>query len=83
MAVNVEVEKKKNENNVSVIRRFTRRVQESGVMPKVRSLRYLTRDLSPGVRKAKRLKALEGKARIEELIKMGKISEIRTKKRRR
>lgn len=79
MAVNVEIKKNKNENNLSVIRRFTRGVKDSGILPKVRSIRYLGRNLSPAVRKSKKLKALEKKEKIDELIKMGKMSQIKTK----
>ena len=82
-AVNVEVEKNKNENNANLIRRFTRRVQESGVLPKVRSIRYLERDLSKNVKKTKRLKSLKRKEEIEELIKLGKMSQVRGRGRRR
>ncbi|MEY2640762.1 MAG: hypothetical protein RL150_155 [Candidatus Parcubacteria bacterium] len=83
MAVNVDITRKKNENNMSVLKRFTRRMQSSGVLPKVRSLRYLNRDLSVGVRKKKRLESLERKAKVEELIKLGKISQTQTRRRRR
>lgn len=83
MATNVEIERNKNENNLSVIRRFTRGVKDAGILPKVRSLRYLERELSPNVRKAKRLKALGKKEEIDELIKMGKMSLLRTRGRRR
>ena len=37
--VNVEVVKGPNENNLSVLRRFSKRVQGSGVLPRVRSKR--------------------------------------------
>lgn len=83
MAVNVDITRKKNENNLSVLKRFTRRMQSSGVLPKVRSLRYLNRELSEGVRQKKRLQALERKAKVEELIKLGKISQTPTRRRRR
>ena len=81
MAVNVEINKNKNENNMGVLRRFTRRVQESGVLPKVRSLRYLERPLSPTVRKKKRLISLSKKEKFEQLVKLGKITSVQKRRR--
>jgi ribosomal protein S21 len=78
----VEIKKNKNENNLSVIKRFTRRVQESGVLQRVRANRYLEREKSSNVRKAKRLVSLKKREVFDELVKLGKISNIRTKKRR-
>jgi ribosomal protein S21 len=74
MAVNVEVTKKKNESNASIIKRFTRKVQESGVLPRVRSIRYEERQPSDYTKKKKRLKSLIKKAEFEKLYKLGKIS---------
>ena len=83
MADNVKIERNKNENNISVIRRFTRGVKDAGILPKVRSIRYMNRTPSSNVRRTKRLKSIEKKEEIEELIKMGKISQVRTRGRRR
>ncbi|MFA7193389.1 MAG: hypothetical protein WC087_00525 [Candidatus Paceibacterota bacterium] len=82
MTSNVEIKKNKNENNLSVIKRFTRRVQESGVLQRVRANRYLEREKSSNVRKAKKLVSLKKREVFDELVKLGKISNIRTKKRR-
>lgn len=82
MKSNVEIKKNKNENNLSVIKRFTRRVQESGVLQRVRANRYLEREKSSNVRKAKKLVSLKKREVFDELVKLGKISNIRTKKRR-
>lgn len=76
MSVNIEVTKGSTENNVSVLRRFTRRVQGAGILPKVRSKRYASRDKSENVRKAKTLKSIKKKEEITELIKLGKMSEV-------
>lgn len=73
--INVEVTKNNNENATSLIRRFTKKVQGSGVLPKVRSLRYHTRKLSTYKVKMKTLKTLKRKAEIAELIKLGKMPE--------
>lgn len=73
--INAEVVKTGNENNVNLIRRFTKKVQGSGVLPRVRSLRYATRKLSPYVRQKKALKVLKRREEVQELIKLGKMSE--------
>jgi hypothetical protein len=74
MAVNVEVTKKKNESSVSIIKRFTRRVQGSGVLPRVRSIRYEERQPSAYKKKVARLRSIENKKKYDHLFKMGKIS---------
>ncbi len=73
--INVEVTKNSNENPVSLIRRFTKRVQGSGILPRVRSLRYNQRVLSHYKTKMKTLESIEYKKNIQELIKLGKMPE--------
>ena len=46
MAINVQVEKNNNESSANVIRRFTKRMQGAGIVPKVRGGRYFTRTKS-------------------------------------
>lgn len=82
-SVNVEVEKGPNENNLSVLRRFTRRVQGAGILPRVRSRRYAQREKSENVRRAKTLRAIRKKEEINELIKLGKMQEVTRFTRRR
>lgn len=75
MAINIEVEKNSGESNANVLRRFTKKVQGSGVLPKVRSKRYSGRKLSHYKTKMKTLEGLKRRADREELIKLGKIAE--------
>ncbi|MDP2593337.1 MAG: hypothetical protein Q8P52_01665 [bacterium] len=75
MAINVEVLKNANENSISLIRRFTRRVQGSGVLPKLKSLRFRNRKNSDYKKKRQTLKKIARRAEIAKLIKLGKISE--------
>jgi len=75
-SANVEVVKGPNENNLSVLRRFTKRVQAAGILPRVRSKRYSERSVSAGVRKAKTLSRLAKKEHIALLMKLGKTSEL-------
>ena len=80
MTLNVQVEKNTNESSANVIRRFTKRMQGSGVVPRMRSERYFARDKSSNVRREARLKKLSKKATYEKLLKLGKIQE-RTRRR--
>jgi hypothetical protein len=73
--VNVEVKKNTSENSLSLIRRFQKRVQESGVLPRVRSIRYSDRDPSALRTKRAKLKKLTNLAKYEHDKKMGKVIE--------
>ncbi len=71
--INVQVERNPNENNTSIIRKFTRRVQESGVLNRVRGLRYYERSASTYVQKKKTLKKITRQEETEKLVKLGKM----------
>ncbi len=73
--INVEIQKGASENNTSMLRRFTKKVQGSGILNKVRSIRYSERKLSPYKVKVQRLNSLKRKGEIEELIKLGKMQD--------
>lgn len=73
--INVEITRNGSENSVGVIRRFTKKVQASGILPRVRSIRYNQRVLSSYKTKMKTLKSIKRKAEIQELIKLGKMQE--------
>jgi len=75
MAINLEIEKNSNESNASMLRRFTKKVQGSGVLPRIRSIRYSKRKLSPYKTKIQRLSSITKKSEIEELIRMGKMAD--------
>ncbi len=77
MATNVEVARNNNESSANVIRRFTKRVQGSGVLQRVRSERYYSRIKSRNVQKFARLKKLGKKEVYEKLLKLGKVQEQR------
>jgi len=75
MATNVQVEKNNNESSANVIRRFTKRVQGSGIIPRMRKNRYFARTKSENVRRSARLKKLDKKIEYEKQLKLGKIQE--------
>ena len=81
MATNVKVEKNNNESSANVIRRFTKRVQGAGIVPKVRSGRYYSRTKSRNVQRSAKLKKLEKREAYEKLVKLGKIPEFRGRRR--
>lgn len=81
MAINVEVKKNNNESSANVIRRFTKRVQGAGIIPKVRGGRYFTRMKSSNVRQTAKLKKLSKRESYEKLVKLGKIQEFRGRRR--
>jgi len=81
--VNIEVTKGSSENNLSVLRRFTKRVQGAGVLNKVRSKRYTERIPSKNTRRAKTITYLKKKEVTAELIKLGKMTEVKKVGRRR
>lgn len=69
---NIEVTKNSGENASSLIRRFTKRLQGSGVLPRVRSIRYSGKLLNKFARKKKALAILERKENFEEMARLGK-----------
>lgn len=75
MAINVQVEKNNNESTANLIRRFTKRVQGSGVIPRMRNNRYHERSKSRNVSKTSKLLKLERQEKYEKLLKLGKIQE--------
>ncbi len=77
MAKNVEVDRNNNESTANLIRRFTKRVQGSGIIQRARGSRYVTRIKSRNVQKFARLKKLDKKEKYEELVKLGKIQDRR------
>ncbi len=70
--INVEISRNPGENALGVLRRFSRKVQSSGVIPRKRSLRYANRVQSHYKVKMKTLKAITRRKDMVELIKLGK-----------
>ena len=70
----IEVKKNPNENNTSVLRRFSRRIQESGIIRKVKGSRYNIRKESKLKIKKGALKKIGRRKEIEKLRKLGKMT---------
>jgi ribosomal protein S21 len=71
--INVELKKNPGENAMSLIRRFTRKIQESQIIPKVKGQRYSERPLSKLAEKNMTLKRLIRRKEVEKLKKLGKM----------
>lgn len=70
--INVEVTRNPGENAMGVVRRFSRKVQSSGVIPRVRSLRSATRVQSAYKVKMRALTLIKRRENMAELVKQGK-----------
>jgi ribosomal protein S21 len=76
----VEVKKNANESNMNLVRRFTRKVQETGIIQKVKSKRYNQRNESKVKIKAATLKRIARKKKQEKLFKLGKENKMLKKR---
>lgn len=75
MGINVEVTKTGSESALATIRKFSRKVQGTGLVKTVRKRRYFARDASKIVKKKRALKMLKRRAEYRQLVKEGKIEE--------
>ena len=73
--INAEVNKIGTENALSIIRKFTRRVQGTGLVKTVRSQRYYARNMSKLVTKKQALKRIKKTDTFQQLLKEGKVSD--------
>ncbi len=73
--INAEVTKSGNESALSTIRKFSRRVQGTGLIRNARSTRYFVRGASKIVKKKRALKLIKRRLEYSQLIKEGKVSE--------
>jgi ribosomal protein S21 len=71
--INVEIKKTGHENAMSLIRRFSRKMQESGIIQKVKGQRYSDRGLSKLAQKNMALRRLARRKEVERLKKLGKM----------
>ena len=75
MSINAEVSKTGSESALSTIRKFSRKVQGTGLVKTVRAQRYFERDKSKTVSKKRALKLLKRRAEFKQLVKEGKVAE--------
>jgi len=75
MATNVEVKKNNQESTANLVRRFTKRMQGSGVLQRMRKERYFSREKSDMVNRVRKLVKLKNKEEYDLKLKLGKIQE--------
>lgn len=75
MATNIEVGKSGNDNTGAVLRKFTQRMRSSGIVQKMRKIRYRSRPLSKNAQRKETLRKIDRREEFELLIKEGKLSE--------
>ena len=68
----VEVKKKDGESFESLLRRFSRKIQQSGVLIRARRIRFYTPVKSRNLQKVAARRRAKAKAAREELKKLGK-----------
>lgn len=70
---NIKVNKREKDSPLVVLHKFQKKVQESGILPKVRSKRYNNRAESKAKIKKGKIKKLKNGAKYEELKRLGKL----------
>lgn len=71
--INVEINKNGHENAMSIIRRFSRKMQETGIIQKVKGSRYNERELSKLSLKNMAVRRIARRKEVERLKKLGKM----------
>ena len=71
--INVDIKRNGTENALGVIRRFSRKMQESGIIPQVKSQRYAVRPMSKLAEKNMKVRRLARRVEVEKLKKLGKM----------
>jgi len=69
----LEVQKKDKESSQSVVRRFSRRVKQSGLLFRARKNRFIEREKSDQLKKRAALRREELRKEYEQKEKMGKL----------
>lgn len=77
----VEVKKRNNESTESLLRRFSKRVQQSGVLLRAKKRRFYEKEKNKRALRADALRRINIRGEREILRKMGKLEEYDLKKR--
>jgi ribosomal protein S21 len=77
---NIEVQSKENESSANLIRRFSRRVRNSGILNKARANQEYEREKSENMKKESALEQKRRMEQIETLIKLGKLPDRRNRR---
>lgn len=74
--IRIEVKKNGGESNANVMRRFSKRMQSSGVVKEAKSNRYNTRKPSDYKKHKSAMKMIERGTSMNRLRKLGKIKDV-------
>jgi len=69
----LEIKKQERESAQSLVRRFTKRIQQSGILLRARKVRFRERKKSKDMRRKAALRRKEIKIEYEKIKKMGKL----------
>ncbi len=70
----IQVTKKKKESTLSLLKRFTRKTRQSGILMRFKKNRFTERPKSALSKKREALNKIKKRAEINKLYKMGKIN---------
>ena len=70
--MSIQINKNPRETSQNLVRRFSRRIQQSGILRRARNIRFTKRAKSPASKKQTALRKEELKKEYESLVKMGK-----------
>lgn len=71
----IQIKKQSKETSQGLVRRFSRRVQKSGILRRARNIRFRKRAKSEQLKKRAALRKVELKEEYKMKIKMGEIKE--------
>ena len=77
--LNVEVKAKEGESVTNLLRRFSRKVNTSGLIRKKRTLKTRKRAMSKNVQQSQKIDALKKRDEVDKLIKLGKLPDRRSR----
>lgn len=69
-----EIKKQERETNLSLVRRFTKRVKESGILRSAKKSMFMARKQSPAKQKSSALRRIVKQKEYEKLFKLGRES---------
>ncbi|MDO8743082.1 MAG: 30S ribosomal protein S21 [Candidatus Azambacteria bacterium] len=76
----IEVKKRERESPQSLLRRFSRRVQQSGILIRTRRARFYVPPLTKRKKRLGALRRLENQKAREKLYKLGKLEDERKRR---
>ena len=74
----IQVKRKEHETAAALLRRFTRKVQQSGVLLDARKRRFFVRASTRGLMREQALRRTRIRKEREQLVKLGKLPESHT-----